>query len=79
MKLKLNKKSVKNLSLDSQVLPNNMTPNVAGGDSANICEGTSGATYTTATCLSQYPCSGATVDTNPHCAPREDTAHWDGC
>ena len=31
MKLKLNKKKLKNLSKDNQVLPNDMTPEVGGG------------------------------------------------
>ena len=31
MKLQLNKKKLKNLSKDAQILPNDMTPNVAGG------------------------------------------------
>lgn len=31
MKLRLNKKKLKNLSKDAQILPNNMTPNIGGG------------------------------------------------
>ena len=31
MKLTLNKKKLKNLSKDAQILPNDMTPNVGGG------------------------------------------------
>ena len=31
MKLQLNKKKLKNLSKDVQILPEDMTPNVAGG------------------------------------------------
>ena len=31
MKLQLNKKKLKNLSKDSQILPDNMTPNIGGG------------------------------------------------
>ncbi len=31
MKLELNKKKLKNLSKDAQVLPENVTPNIAGG------------------------------------------------
>lgn len=31
MKLKLNKKKLKNLSKDAQILPGKITPNVAGG------------------------------------------------
>jgi len=31
MKLQLNKKKLKNLSKDAQALPEDMTPNVAGG------------------------------------------------
>lgn len=31
MKLKLNKKKLKNLSKDNKALPENMTPKVAGG------------------------------------------------
>ena len=31
MKLQLNKKKLKNLSKDAQILPENMTPNVGGG------------------------------------------------
>jgi hypothetical protein len=31
MKLKLNKKKLKNLSNDVKVLPANLTPNIAGG------------------------------------------------
>lgn len=31
MKLKLNKKKIKNLSKDQKALPNDMTPQVAGG------------------------------------------------
>ena len=34
MKLKLNKKSLKNLSKDSQVLPGKMTPQIGGGITA---------------------------------------------
>ena len=33
MKLQLNKKKLKNLSKDAQALPEDMTPNVAGGAS----------------------------------------------
>ncbi len=32
MKLQLNKKKLKNLSKDAQILPSDMTPNIAGGE-----------------------------------------------
>lgn len=31
MKLQLNKKKLKNLSKDTQILPDNLTPNIGGG------------------------------------------------
>ncbi len=31
MKLELNKKKLKNLSKDAQILPDNITPNIGGG------------------------------------------------
>lgn len=37
MKLQLNKKKLKNLSKDAQILPNDMTPNVAGGMYTDDC------------------------------------------
>ena len=69
MKLKLNKKNIKNLSLDSQVLPSDMTPDVAGA----------GLTFNTAACLSKNLCGGTTVDSRPHCSPGEDTVRGVGC
>lgn len=41
MKLKLNKKSVKNLSKDNKALPVNATPAVAGGFNSLQCDTTS--------------------------------------
>ena len=37
MKLKLNKKKLKNLSKDSKVLPSDMTPQVGGGSVDWMC------------------------------------------
>ena len=39
MKLKLNKKNLKNLSKDNQILPADMTPQVAGGTDTFIVSG----------------------------------------
>jgi len=39
MKLNLNKKKLKNLSQDSNLLPTDMTPRVAGGLTATTCGG----------------------------------------
>jgi len=43
MKLQLNKKNLKNLSKDAQILPSDMTPEIGGGASAYpvICQGPS--------------------------------------
>lgn len=83
MKLKLEKKNLKNLSQDMQVLPADMTPQVAGGYTAEKCGGgnTDGGggnmTYGTTLCQTER-CGGTTGgDTSPHCAPSEDSV--DGC
>lgn len=76
MKLKLNKKNIKNLSLDAQVLPNEMTPDIAGA--SRTC--TTSLTFNSATCLTQNTCNNVTTkDSRPHCAPQEDTARGAGC
>lgn len=54
MKLKLNKKNLKNLSKDAQVLPANMTPVVAGG-SYECATDTTPGTWPTP---SQNTCNG---------------------
>lgn len=66
MKLQLNKKKLKNLSKDAQILPGNMTPNVAGGTGvAATCGGGWQDTY-----------SGLTGGTNP---PATDTCGGGSC
>ncbi|SFD18222.1 hypothetical protein [Pseudoalteromonas denitrificans] len=39
MKIKLNKKKLKNLSKDTQSLPVNMTPQIAGGNTIGHSQG----------------------------------------
>ncbi len=39
MKLKLNKKKLKNLSKDNKVLPMEMTPQIGGGRGQGVCSG----------------------------------------
>ncbi len=48
IKLKLNKKKLKNLSLDSRVIPSNITSKVSGASNANtIIVGPTASTRTT--------------------------------
>ena len=52
MKIQLNKKKLKNLSLDNQVLPNGMTPQIGGGTgkNSNTCTRTNECEQETAWC-----------------------------
>ncbi len=64
MKLKLNKKKLKNLSKDNKALPMDMTPEVAG------------AAVITSRCTlwcHSNNCNGTGLATNPHCPPQEDS------
>ena len=66
MKLQLNKKKLKNLSKDAEILPSDLTPEVAGG---------------TAGCTGTYECeqSGQCV-TSPHmCAPSQRACNTFAC
>jgi hypothetical protein len=74
MKLTLNKKKLKNLSKDAQILPNNMTPNVGGGgtnhcQSADYC--TTGVGYTdgcaTNNCNSDMTACGTVITDDVFC------------
>ena len=54
MLLKLKKKRLKNLSMDSKALPSEMTPNIAGGAQEDVIR------PTTSTC-SEYGSCNATI------------------
>ena len=83
MKLKLNKKKLKNLSLDNKALPGDMTPNIAGGDwtealdcyiNPNETHGCPPDPTVGAACATARDCGGGDSDPrqNPYC-------NTDGC
>lgn len=87
MKLKLNKKKLKNLSLDNKALPADMTPNIGGGFDTYECDtDTNPTTWPAPTngcvpgptmgaaCQTARDCGGGMSDPrqNPYC-------NTDGC
>lgn len=63
MKLTLNKKKLKNLSKDAQVLPSDMTPNIGGGiTAAATCEATTTQEPTVVNCNTDQFCNNSGVD-----------------
>ena len=56
MKLKLNKKKIKNLSKDNKTLPADMTPQIAGGFSAYGCGPISDPNYSCPNSINTYSC-----------------------
>ncbi|RJE77587.1 hypothetical protein BGP78_00870 [Pseudoalteromonas sp. MSK9-3] len=56
MRLKVKKKSLKDLSLDNNALPMNVTPQVGGGVSSMVCISLGAVILTVGATVSSQPC-----------------------
>ena len=84
MKLQLNKKKLKNLSKDAQILPGDMTPQIGGGiTAAATCPPTTTQDETVITCDSDCvecdpigPGGGGGISNDLQCVNTDNTASF---